>query len=124
MLRIRPPQLEALGLAAVREFEQRLLADVRTTLPEHFEAVGEEDALELIRECFPRAAACGLETQAALALFVHFTFLFGEEFEREHDWAREVLDPAATDHEAERCKRLAAAAERYLRELDAGIREE
>jgi hypothetical protein len=112
---IRPLQLRALEEAGWRDLEVRLLAELRVELPEHVAAVGETGARAIIAAAVARARGTGFGSHAGAAMFVRFTFLFGEHFEEQHEWARQAIARTKDADERSRCTRLADAALDHLR---------
>jgi hypothetical protein len=91
MLTIRQAQLEAMGQAGMRRFEEILAHEVEARFP-HAEPTVE--ALRArVRRGIIRAEAYGIESEADLAAFVFLMMEFGDGFDDRPDlpWAMNVL---------------------------------
>ena len=91
MLNIRPEQLEALGQAAAARWQATLVPDMRRIWPDRTERLDDAEMRKWIAEACRRAETYGLETAEQLTRFVHLTFAFGREFDRELPWAKRTL---------------------------------
>ena len=114
-MKIRSIQLRAIEEAGWRDLASRLLSELSVDLPRHVAAVGVDAAREIIAAAIARARDAGFASHAGAAMFVRFTFLFGERFEENHDWARDAIARAKGSDERSRCTRLADAALDQLR---------
>jgi hypothetical protein len=112
---IRPLQLRIIEEALWRDLAAELLRALRVELPEHVAAVGDDAARSIIESAVDRARQAGFTSRPGAAMFVRFTFLFGEHFEEKHDWARQAIARTKNADERSRCTRLADAALDHLR---------
>lgn len=120
MLTIRESQLRALEAVQRQRLEDDLVAHLRERLPAHYRAVREEGAREVIRSGIERASSYGLETDIGISVFVRLSFVFGDDFDRTHAWASQVLHDSSLSVESIRVARLGEAAYGYLERLAAG----
>ena len=93
-LRIRNEQISIFEEPYLRHFAETTLKLMRELYPAHFEALGEDKALERLQRGMARARKLGLEDRYNMLLFSESTFLLGVDFERhpQFEWAPEILD--------------------------------
>ncbi len=94
MFRIRGEQKRAFREDALRDFEARVLAHVERCFPERHAELGTEEVRAMIRLGIEQAAAFGVVAERDVCKFVDLMLVFGAEFDRECDWAREILGAA------------------------------
>jgi hypothetical protein len=113
---IRAEQMAVFERAAVRSFEQRLVARVREYFPKHFQILGEPVVREVVRGAWDRAKARGLTTERSVCLYLDLTCLLGHAFDTDPQmpWASEILEDPNDPDEAARMDRLENRAWEYV----------
>lgn len=93
MIKIRPPQVEALSKASLRSFEDRMLAHLREYFPVKCTPMKEEEIRREIRRGMEKANTYGFTTEREICLFTDLMFAFGPEFDKDpkHPWAGGIL---------------------------------
>jgi hypothetical protein len=92
VFKVRREQMEAYREAAVRDFEGRMVEHVARCFPDHFATLGEDGLRQVIRAGVQRAGAHGVVAARDVCKFIDLMLVFGEEFDRERGWAREILE--------------------------------
>lgn len=115
MLKIRPAQMEALAHAALRNFEDRMLAHLRRCGPGLFRILTEGEVREVVRYGRARARAHGLTSERSVRLYVEVMLTLGSNFDADPQfpWAAEILADGAAPDEAARIDRLSDKAWDY-----------
>jgi len=108
MLNIRPGQMEAFEQAALRRFENDMVAHLRKFAPRHCEILDEEALRKIIRLGIERARKHGFTNVGPVRFFLEMMFLFGSDFDTDPQlpWAAEVLTDKAIKDQALRADRL------------------
>lgn len=117
LLIIRSAQMAALDAAVLDGFIRRMVAHLRTILPERIAAWGEEETKTRVADAIERASAFGLTAERDVARYVDVAVAFGADFPDGDGMARarEILD----DHDvsaAARVRRLYDELERRFPE--------
>jgi hypothetical protein len=112
VLVIRDAQMDALGRAALRAFEDEMVAHLGNFSPPLAKAVGEEQLRTAIRLGTERAASHGLDQRGPVRLYLELMLLFGSYFDTDpqYTWAATLL--GNRDAQITRAERL------YERALD------
>jgi hypothetical protein len=121
MLTIRAAQLAELGEAATKRFVEETAAELRRILPRHCEALRPEGVRDAIRAGAKQASAYGIVSERGAAGYVRLMFMFGTDFDRKYEWARQVLEQAPASDGDRLAANLAGAAEQFLRGAAYGI---
>ena len=79
---VRPEQLQALGEASRKEFEDRMVHHAAKVFPEVCRTLGEEGVRGLVRHGTARAAMYRLTREADLCRFIELMFAFGRDFDQ------------------------------------------
>jgi hypothetical protein len=118
MLTIRAEQMGAMGQAAVKNFEDQVIEDLKKSVPKHCRLLGEENLRKKVHAGFERARSYGLSSENGLRLFVELTFLLGSGFDKDPQlpWAAEILNASAAD-QAARVERLHQRSMDYLEKV-------
>jgi hypothetical protein len=80
-MRIRKKQMDALGAAVERRFEDEMIAHLDAFSPPLFKATGEEQMRQVIRLGISKAAAYGFENRGPVRLYLEMMLLFGSHFD-------------------------------------------
>ena len=110
MLTIRKAQMQALGRAAMQEFEKDMLQHLRQFFPDECAALGSKALREHTRHAIARAKEYGLTSERDLCKYLNLTMIYGRDFDTdpELEWMRDFLiDPDVSDP-SERMRRLYA----------------
>lgn len=93
-LRIHRNQEDAYKQAAEADFIRRVLLHIRRDLAEAAAGLSDEEILQRVRECAPRAARHGLVTEKQLICFVDSSILLGRGFDRDPNqkWVQTLLE--------------------------------
>jgi len=100
MLQIRAQQMTAFEQAALRRFEDDMVAHLAKFAPKHCEVIGESAVRQAIRLGMERAGKYGLTNRGPVRFFIELMFMFGSDFDTDPQlmWAIEVLnDPKLLD---------------------------
>lgn len=100
MLTIRPAQMRVFSRAALKSFEDRMLAHVKELFPETCEKLGEKKTHDAIRYGTLNARKYCISSEHDVCIFIDVMFEYGADFDvdRELPWASQVLnDPAIWD---------------------------
>ena len=98
-MKIRSEQMAAFSQAAVRGFEDRMVAHVREFFPGRCESLGEEKTRETIRYGIARAEAYNIVVERDVCKYIDVMFAYGRDFDTNPKlpWAGAILnDPAVT----------------------------
>lgn len=90
MFKVRREQMQAYREAALRDFEDRMVAHVERCFPQRLTALGAESVREVIRLGIERAAGHGIVTERDVCKFIDLMLVLGPTFDEE-PWAREIL---------------------------------
>jgi hypothetical protein len=104
VFKVRREEKEAAREAALREFEDWVVAHVERCLPDRWTVLGETGVREVIRLGIERAAAHGIEAERDVCKLVDLMLVFGVDFDSERRWAREIL--SAKEDQFVRMRRL------------------
>ena len=100
MWTIRQEQMKKFETAAVRSFEQRLLAHLREVFPAQYSQLGEPGVRELIRYGMQRAAFYGIRSEKDVSRYISLMLTLGRDFDSDAhlSWASDILrNPQVTD---------------------------
>jgi len=93
MLVIRSQQMEILGRAVIRQFEDQMAAHVRERFPDSPFAADDDTLRNFVLDTIKLAKTFGIEQQFDLRRFIEFRAEYGANFHR-LDWASKILaDP-------------------------------
>ena len=121
MLTIRSSQLATFEDVATRRFVEATAAELQRILPRHCEALGSDGVRNTIRYGMKQAAGYGIVSERAAAGYIRLMFMFGEEFDRKHEWARRILQDARAADGDMLLTNLTSSAEQFLRDSVNGI---
>ncbi|MGH9902506.1 MAG: hypothetical protein ACRD68_11925 [Pyrinomonadaceae bacterium] len=93
MLVIRQEQMDAFGAHRQRDFENRMVEFIADEFPKKYEAMGEEEVRNLIREGAESALSYKIEAERDIALFIELMVAINPKFYEGGDraWARAIL---------------------------------
>lgn len=106
MLQIREEQMLAFEQAALRRFEDEMVAHSRAFSPRLCEIIGEEQLRLALRRAMARAGGYGFTYRGPIRLFIELMFLFGSAFDTDsqYPWAGKILH--ASDDQMQRAEQL------------------
>lgn len=83
--------MEAFGQARARELLDIIAAYLRKECPNESGGLSEPQLKEFVRKSMERAATHALSVEWDLCRFCLLAILYGQMFDTEQDWAREIL---------------------------------
>jgi hypothetical protein len=92
VFKVRREQMEAYREAALRDFEGRVVEHVARCFPDRLATLGEDGLRRMIRAGVERAGVHGVVAARDVCKFIDLMLVFGVNFDREREWAREILD--------------------------------
>jgi hypothetical protein len=95
MFRIRERTMDAFTHAAVRAFEDEMLDHMSHCFPNELATLGEDAARDFVRRGIERAHGYRIDSALDVCKFIDLMLVFGDDFDRECDWARDILDARA-----------------------------
>lgn len=100
MLIIRKDQIRAFESIDRPRFEKEMLKHVAEHFPKHFELIGEETILDVIRNGIERADDYGFTTRQQACLFIDFMIMIGHGFDDDPQipWVADILNDETLDH--------------------------
>jgi hypothetical protein len=106
MLQIRAEQMLAFEQAALRRFEDEMVAHSRDFSPTLCEIIGEDQLRVALRQAMARAAGYGFTCRGPLRLFIEMMFLCGSAFDSDPQYPglRKIL--LSPDDEMDRAERI------------------
>jgi len=119
MLHIRRAQKDAFHDAAVRDFEERMLAHLRDFSPKHFRILDDDEVRAVIRDGMARAEGHGFTWERTIRYYVDMMFMLGSGFDRDPllPWAAEGLGEGAPADQNTRVDRLYERAWEHVRHV-------
>lgn len=115
ILRMREAQMKAFSDAALKRFEDKMVAYFRRSFPERWAKEGEQRTRSRIRYGVERAAFYQIEEDREVRRYIHLMYGFGDDFDTTA-WAREVLEKKNSRASEKITSLRAAAAAISLRE--------
>ena len=93
MLVVRGQQLEALQLAALKTFEDDMVAHLQQFAPKHCQVIGDPAVRQAIRLGINRGRTYGLTNRGPLRFYIELMFMYGSDFDTDPQclWASQVL---------------------------------
>src|SRR5271157_42205 len=116
MLTIRPQQEEAFRQAALRRFEDDMVAHLNKFAPKHCEVIGEPAVRSVIRLGMERAKQYGFTNRGPVRFYLELMFMFGSHFDRDPQlvWASDILNDSGETDQQRRAERLHESTMEYL----------
>jgi hypothetical protein len=108
MLVIRSAQMAVFKKAALRSFENEMVAHLAEFSPPLFKAVGEEQMRQAIQFGRGRAESYGFTFRGPVRLYLDLMLLFGSHFDTDpqYPWAAEILTDRDSGPQMQRAERL------------------
>ncbi len=108
MLVIRSAQMEVFEQAALRNFENEMVAHLAEFSPLLFKAVGEEQMRQAIQFGIDRAGSYGFTLRGPVRLYLELMLLFGSHFDTDpqYPWAAEILTDQDSGPQMQRAVQL------------------
>lgn len=96
MIVIRKEQWNAMENSLRLSFENRAMAELRSSYPEKLKDVQDEDLRKDVRTGMNKAEKSGIKDEAFVMKFLEFIVEYGRDFAdtEETAWAREILEEA------------------------------
>ena len=94
-LRMRPEQMDALALIPQQYYIQEMVAHALEFFPDACKRIGGTKLEPFIRDGIAQASEYGIEGRVDVKRFLNLRFAFGPDFDRQCQWAREILDNAS-----------------------------
>ena len=88
MLVIRPEQMKSFEQAALRRFEDEMVAHSKGFSPRLCEVIGDEQLRVAVRSAISRAMAYGFSNRGPIRLFIEMMFLYGSAFDTDPQYPR------------------------------------
>ncbi len=112
--------MQAFEAAAVRQFENEVLASAHRLVPAHAAFVGDERLREVARLGLQRAERYGFTNRGPARFYVDLMLLFGSDFDTDPQfpWAAQALTDTAASDQMVRAERLWAGAQDFLDRAD------
>lgn len=108
MLVIRRDQMQVFQAAALRSFEDEMVAHLAEFSPPLFKAVKEPQLRKAIRLGIARASDYGITFRGPVRLYLELMLLFGSHFDTDpqYPWASEVLADQDSEPQMDRAEKL------------------
>jgi hypothetical protein len=90
-MRIRSEQINALSIAMVQGWEQRIIARLRVEYPEQLASIGAEEAVAIVGGGVARAATHGITAELDVERYISLLFSCSQSFDTS-SWAKSVLE--------------------------------
>ena len=112
MIAIRPQQLEVFSKAALKSFEERMMAHLGKFFPGQCAEMGEQKTRETIQEGIKKARRYGIASEHDVCIYVDVMFEYGHDFDTDPKlpWASQILTNPAIQTPTYRVNRLFDAA--------------
>lgn len=94
MFRIRKEQKLAFRQAALRDFEDRVMAHLQRCLADWVATMGERSVRQVIRLGIDRATSFGITNERDVCRFIDLMIVLGSDFDSRLSWARKILESA------------------------------
>lgn len=116
MLTIRPQQVEAFRHAALRGFEDDMVAHLNKFAPKHCKVIGEPAVRTVIRLGMERAEQYGFTNRGPVRFYLELMLMFGTYFDKDPQllWASEILNDRGETDQQPRAERLHESTMKYL----------
>ncbi len=92
MLRIRKSQMAVFEEDRLDRFAQEALEKARPHWAHKIDALGEDEALAMVRRALDRGMEFGFDTQRLALRWLNVVFALSEGFDERYPWAQRVLD--------------------------------
>lgn len=119
MLRIRKDQIAVFEQAALRNFEDRMLAHLRDFAPIHSKILAEDEMRIVIRHGMMQAESHRFTSERSIRIYTELMLMLGSSFDTDQQlpWAAELLKDETTTEEVMRIDRLQQRAWDYVDEV-------
>jgi 3-methyladenine DNA glycosylase AlkC len=119
MLTIRAEQTTVFQAAAVRNFEDRMLAHLQEFAPKHSRVLTRDEMREVIRHGMNRAERHGFTSERSVRIYTQLMLMLGSSFDSDPQlpWATEILNDSTETAEVARIDRLQNRAWKYVDEV-------
>src|SRR5687767_9297821 len=100
MLRIRSEQITVFAEAALRNFEDRMVAHLENFAPNHSKILSEDEMRVVIRHGIKKAEDHGFTSERSIRIYTELMLMLGSSFDTDPQlpWAAELLsDEEITD---------------------------
>jgi hypothetical protein len=108
MLEIRDAQMTAFEAAALKNFEDKMVAHLKQFSPQHCEVIGELGVRFVIRLGMGRARTYGFTNQGPVRFYLELMFMFGSDFDTDPllPWVAQILNDTTIADQMVRADRI------------------
>ena len=94
MLKIRSEQISVFEIAAVRNFEDRMLAHLKDFAPNHSKILSDDELRVVIRYGMKKAEDHGFTSERSIRIYTELILMLGSSFDTDPQlpWAEELLN--------------------------------
>jgi len=126
MVIIRNKQMDELGKAEARKFQDKMVAHLKEFFPDTCEELGEPRVRESISHGVERAESYGLVDEQDVCTYIDVMYVFGPDFDRapECPWASRILKDESIDDPGDRAEMLHEEALAQVAALEGRTHEE
>ncbi len=119
MVAVRPEQMEVFQGAALRSFEDEMVAHLAEFSPPLFKAAKEHQLRKAIRLGIARASDYGITFRGPVRLYLELMLLFGSHFDTDpqYPWAAEVLADRDSEPQMGRAEKLYERTRDYMEKV-------
>jgi hypothetical protein len=119
MFRIRPDQVTVFEEAALRNFEDRMVAHLKNFAPNHSKILSEDEMRLVIRHGMKRAESHRFTSERSIRIYTETMLMLGSGFDADPQlpWAAELLNDETMSEEIERIDRLQDRAWEYVKQI-------
>lgn len=116
MLTLSPKHMQVFSEAALKNFEDRVVAHLGKCFPNQCKALSGTELRETIQYGIKRAAKHGIIAERDVCKYIDFMMVLGQDFDKDPElpWAQSVLNNQALRHSAAKMERLRRAHRQYL----------
>lgn len=124
MFKIKREQMNVLRQASLEGFVDKMREHLSDTFPLETRRLGQTALEEMIWYGIGRAETYEVTSERDVCLYLGLMLVFGRDFDRELEWAREILADKSIPRPTERMDRLQAEGEARTAEVDPDLAEE
>jgi len=118
-MKIRAEQMETFEEAALRSFENRMVAHLQNFAPNHSKILTEDEMRVVIRHGMKQAECHQFTSERSLRIYIELMLMLGSSFDTDPQlaWAAELLNDETIKGEVERIDRLQQKAWDYVEQV-------
>lgn len=99
-MKIRPEQMNAMAEYSRRQFQDRLIRDLRREYPEETAQADDDELRAVVVEQIDKAVGYGIVLEDDLAIYVDRAAYYGDDWDSSLDWVRGILNDEQLDGSA------------------------